>query len=202
MVDIENIRESEYDSQLFGFTVEHFIHAFKMLVHEEVERLTSAMASSLKKKCPEDDIAERALIEGIKNNLVKQYMNNAESSLGMLKAQLRELLHIPPHVLLPEDETQRIQYTSEEEKEMDNLLEDLFQRLKRAKAFKVELLQEMKMLQDVLPDLNRRVEELETLAATHQKKEEDLRSLVPTLGEVINKTQTISQLGNDFINFL
>lgn len=57
----------------------------KMLVHEEVERLTSAMASSLKKKCPEEDIAERALIEGIKTNLVKQYMNNAESSLGMLK---------------------------------------------------------------------------------------------------------------------
>lgn len=48
-----------------------------------------------------------------------------------LQNQLKELLHIPPHVLLPEDEAQKTQYSNSEEEEVDNQIKDLLKRIKR-----------------------------------------------------------------------
>lgn len=48
-----------------------------------------------------------------------------------LQNQLQDLLHIPPHVLLPEDEAQKYQYTERDEKEVDDQIKDLFKRMKR-----------------------------------------------------------------------
>lgn len=52
-------------------------------------------------------------------------------STYLLQNQLKELLHIPPHVLLPEDEAQKNQYSIRDEEEMDNHIKDLLKRIKR-----------------------------------------------------------------------
>lgn len=49
----------------------------------------------------------------------------------LLQNQLKDLLHIPPHVLLPEDEVQSNQYSIRDEEEIENQIKDLLNRIKR-----------------------------------------------------------------------
>lgn len=57
-------------------------------------------------------------------------------TLTKLQDQLKDLLHIPPYVLLPQDSCQRIQYTGKEESEVDQQVSELLLRLKRVSIAK------------------------------------------------------------------
>uniref|UniRef100_A0A1B6MUW2 Protein MIS12 homolog n=1 Tax=Graphocephala atropunctata TaxID=36148 RepID=A0A1B6MUW2_9HEMI len=184
-MDVIDIKDQEYDAQLFGFTVKDFMTAIRLLVKEEVTRFTDAMTTALIKKYANDD-PEVEKVKEITKSLIDQYMNASMEPLKTLEVQLKELLHIPPHVLLPGDSIQRTQYSASEEQEVDNQLADLLTRIKRTKSFDMELHQELKMLRDSLPLLTRLVRECERLVAEHNESDKVFQTLMPSVEEMIN----------------
>uniref|UniRef100_A0A1B6K1J9 Protein MIS12 homolog n=1 Tax=Homalodisca liturata TaxID=320908 RepID=A0A1B6K1J9_9HEMI len=195
-MDLKEFKEQEYDAQLFGFTVEDFMIAIRLLVKDEVTHFTDAMTTALIKKYADDD-PEIGRVKEITKSLIDQYMNASVEPLKTLETQLKDLLHIPAHVLLPGDTIQRTQYSASEEKEMDSQLSDLLMRIKRTKSFDVELHQELKILRDALPLLTRMVGECERLVAERNESEKVLEVLMPSVDEMVNHRLFLLSLNQD-----
>ncbi|XP_006620803.2 uncharacterized protein LOC102678595 isoform X1 [Apis dorsata] len=123
------------------------IGKMKYIVNERIHCTIKKMCETIEKayKLNSEDLA---VLKTNQKHLEKAYCKGAIPHLTNIKTIVKKCIAVPSNVLLEEDKCQRIQYNDTEFKNINQKLEDLQQRAKRATILNSILKEELQFLEE------------------------------------------------------
>ncbi|KAL2717686.1 protein MIS12 [Vespula squamosa] len=120
----------------------HYHRRMESITRETIESTCKKLCKSLQTKYKYDTEELRELKEN-ETQLIQTYCTRAMPHLKIIEKTITKYISIPKNVLLEEDKCQSIQYTEEEYKRLEEHLENLQQRAKRATILNAALKEEL-----------------------------------------------------------
>ncbi|CAI9727459.1 protein MIS12 homolog [Octopus vulgaris] len=122
--DLENMKMEEYAAQFFGFTPKSFCNGVFNAMNDYIIECMKAVETYLTEKCS-DSLSEDQIETGT-NLILHQYMDTFNRTFERFESYVsKNILSIPPYILLNEDTPQMNQYTQQEESLLDAEIDDL-----------------------------------------------------------------------------
>nr|XP_050869053.1 protein MIS12 homolog [Vespula vulgaris] len=140
--DFEKRKEEEYEMQLLGFHSRAVYATLESITRETIESTCKKLCKSLQTKYNYDTEELRELKENEKQ-LIQTYCTRAMPHLKIIEKTVKKYISIPKNVLLEEDKCQSIRYTQEEYERLEEHLENLQHRAKRATILNAALKEEL-----------------------------------------------------------
>lgn len=140
--DFEKRKEEEYEMQLLGFHSRAVYATLESITRETIESTCKKLCKSLQTKYDYDTEELRELKENEKQ-LIQTYCTRAMPHLKIIEKTVKKYISIPKNVLLEEDKCQSIRYTREEYERLEEHLENLQHRAKRATILNAALKEEL-----------------------------------------------------------
>ncbi|XP_033222445.1 protein MIS12 homolog [Belonocnema kinseyi] len=148
MACLRKRKREEYEMQLFGFHSRTVYATLKDVVESKIKSRCRNLYEALEKKYQPDEEGKATLKANIKE-LRKAYIQGAQPYLKNIEKIVEKYIAVPDNVLLEEDKCQAVQYTDEEFKELNDKLESLQNRMKRAQMLNAVLNQELEATKEI-----------------------------------------------------
>lgn len=168
MDSVHKLKSEEYEAHLFGFTSSDVTDGIKHVMTDQIKGSIDAMKRTIlrqdgSKEC-ENEINE------VTDQLLNGYMSAFSRAMKDLEVEVKDIFHIPLHVLLPCDQAQKTQYTDEDEKRVDRELEQLRNRAKRAMCMETLMKMELNVLSSNIDAIETKVAEMKVALAEAEKE--------------------------------
>ncbi|PNF25992.1 hypothetical protein B7P43_G06384 [Cryptotermes secundus] len=151
-----------------------------------MQEATELMHQCLLQKLPQSETA----IQSATEQFLKESTNAAVQQLKHVSLAVDEFLSIPSYVLLPEDVPQSTQYTKEDEQLLDEEMEQLIARAKRACFMEACLRKEIEVQQKV-KTVESEFKELEQLYLEDEIRKLSAHSLHSKISKTVEVTKTM-----------
>lgn len=148
-------RENEYEAQFFGFTPEPFVNGVYNAVNDYVADCFQELETQIKSEPSMSSNASQEQLRVESEKMIKNFYRSMDGAFDRFEIYVKKnILKIPPHVLLPEDKVQDgHQYTVEDEKEIEKEIDEIERKIKAARYVNSELKQEREELDFALAQL-------------------------------------------------
>ncbi|XP_049799378.1 protein MIS12 homolog [Schistocerca nitens] len=197
-LDSQALLKGEYETQFFGFSSRVlFVHLKDCINDIFSSHATSLQDSLIKKRGCDENEAKSAT-----DMLIRKCECALQAHSDDLQIACDSNFGIPNGVLLPEDNAQKVQYSSEEAENLERELDCLMTRLTRAKAMKCHLaseLEEFEKLKAVIEKMqNLRLEVLKNLVKQVTQHEQQLKRLSKVSKSICSVTSKTTMDKTDF----
>ncbi|XP_076338975.1 protein MIS12 homolog isoform X2 [Tachypleus tridentatus] len=158
----EDFKNQEYETQFFGFTPRSFVdgmyNAVYDYLHDSLNTLQLYLCQQYSCVMPEDRIKTGSEV------ILQTMLNNTDKAFDRLESYLStNVLRIPEHVLLPEDAIHETPHTIDEMQKLETDIQELKQRLQKAKKVNACLQKELKEQDVVKMELEKFISQLKML---------------------------------------
>ncbi|XP_077992399.1 protein MIS12 homolog [Glandiceps talaboti] len=160
---------SEYEAQCFGFTPQSFVNgiynALIEYLHDGLITAEKFLIQEFRVDREDSKISEEHVRKGTQK-IYSRLKNDIGKAVDKLEGYLlSNVLHVPSHVLLPEDKIHQDQtFTEDDVEKVDKELEDLrlkIQNVKYMNAWMLQSMQDIEKVQSKLDSLNAMLDEIE-----------------------------------------
>ncbi|XP_072034373.1 protein MIS12 homolog [Amphiura filiformis] len=183
----------EYEVQYFGFTPQSFANGvYNAMVDYLQDSVEVTQDYILKQFAAKEDVSQEAVKQG-SDRLFAVFIDTFNITFDRLESYLlKNIFHIPSHVVLPEDKVnQEHQYTAAEESKLDTEIEELKQRVTDAKYVNARLRQWMQDVEIVLAQLDAFLIQLNTWHAIC--KQNNVTNISESITFVAGKMQRLKE---------
>ncbi|CAH3026990.1 unnamed protein product [Porites evermanni] len=184
-------REYEYEIQFFGFTPDSFVNGVYNAVNDYVVDCFQELENLVKSEPSLSGNVNQEQLHEESDKMANNFYKSIDEAFDRFEIYVKKnILKIPPHVLLPEDKVHHDKlYTVEDEKKVDKEIEELERKIKAAKYVNTALKQEVKDLDNAQEQLDNFGKQMDVI----QKASEGLKeSLAVTFEEVKKVHEMIS----------
>ncbi|XP_041982228.1 protein MIS12 homolog [Aricia agestis] len=165
--------DEEYETQHFGFGAQRLKISVRQMVDQKIRTGVKDMETYLAQTLDLNDTDKETLTQSC-DNLIRLYCQRAEPSLDIVDKEIERILKVPENVLLPEDEVQRDQISTEEYNKLKEDVVTLRRRVERAallEAFLTAEEEELAMVENVCEIAKKDMEVLDLLQKDIDSKE-------------------------------
>jgi len=180
-------REYEYETQFFGFTPDSFVNGVYNAVNDYVIDCFQELEDLIKSEPSLSGSATQEQLHAGIDKMTKNFYKSIDESFDRFEIYVKKnILTIPPHVLLPEDKVHSDHlYTMEDEKKVDKEIEELERKIKAAKYVNTALKQEIKDLDNAQEQLENFGKQMDAIQDAFKEAGGLKESLALVVGEAM-----------------
>ncbi|XP_043506426.1 protein MIS12 homolog [Frieseomelitta varia] len=144
--ELQKRKLEEYEMQLFSFHSRAVYATLQNIINERICSTIEKMCETIG-KAYELNSENLSLLKTNGKQLERAYFKGAMPQLENIKNVVNKYIAVPSNVLLEEDKHQRIQYSDAEFESLNQRLEDLQERAKKATILNAILKEELQILE-------------------------------------------------------
>lgn len=166
---IEEFNEAEYEAQYFGFPTRAFTDGMYNAIHDYTRSSLNEAQELLFQK--HADVMTEEQVKGGSESILQHLTAFLNKAIDKLEIYLmKNVFHIPEHVILPEDFVHKNSHSVEEHnslyQEIDNLKEKIIETQRRKALLKQEL-EDQKIIKEKLVEFSNYLDKIREIAKSN-----------------------------------
>lgn len=194
-LNTKKTREYEYEIQFFGFTPDSFVNGVYNAVNDYVVDCFQELENLIKSEPSLSSNVNQEQLHAESDKMANNFYRSIDEAFDRFEIYVKKnILKIPPHVLLPEDKVHSDDlHTVEDDKKIDKEIEELERKIKAAKYVNIALKQEIK-------DLDSAQEQLDNFGKQIDIIQKSCKGLKENIAFTHNEAKKVHDIIEDGLN--
>lgn len=194
-LNTKKTREYEYEIQFFGFTPDSFVNGVYNAVNDYVVDCFQELENLIKSEPSLSSNVNQEQLHAESDKMANNFYRSIDEAFDRFEIYVKKnILKIPPHVLLPEDKVHSDDlHTVEDDKKIDKEIEELERKIKAAKYVNTALKQEIK-------DLDNAQEQLDNFGKQIDIIQKSCKGLKENIAFTHNEAKKVHDIIEDGLN--